>query len=79
MPRRRPPQPKYQAHQLIKLFPATFTSSEIAKRFRVDSQTVRRWRNPDTTFSSWEADRYAIKLGKHPSEIWVDWFDWYDR
>jgi lambda repressor-like predicted transcriptional regulator len=25
--------------------------------------------------NQWEADRYAIKIGKHPSEIWPDWFD----
>jgi len=75
MPRRRPPQPKYQAHQLIKLFPANTWASQIAQSFDVSPETIRRWRNPNTTFSSWEADRYAIKLGKHPSEIWADWFD----
>jgi len=23
----------------------------------------------------WEADRYAVAIGKHPSEIWADWFN----
>jgi transposase-like protein len=75
MPRRRPPQPKYPAHQLIQLFPADTWASQIAQSFDVSPETIRRWRNPRTTLTQWEADRYAIKLGKHPSEIWVNWFD----
>jgi hypothetical protein len=24
--------------------------------------------------TQWSADRYAVKLGMHPSEVWRDWF-----
>ncbi len=25
--------------------------------------------------TEWDADRYAVMMGKHPSELWNDWFD----
>jgi hypothetical protein len=57
---------------------ATFnnlTAAEVAVKFGVNRTTVIRWRNPKTTLNQWDADRYAIMLGKHPGEIWHDWFD----
>jgi hypothetical protein len=75
MKRQQQSQPRYPAHQLIKLFPANTWAAQIAETFNVNRSTVGRWNKPETTLTQWEADRYAIKLGKHPSEIWADWFD----
>ena len=75
MPRRRPPQPKYPAHQLIQLFPPDMWAHQIADACNVSRATVQRWRNPTTLLTQWQADRHAIQLGKHPSEIWANWFD----
>ena len=75
MPRRRKhPQPKYPAHQLLQHHTTT-SARQLAQLFHVHISTIQRWRNPHTTLNQWEADNYAIKLGKHPSEIWNNWFD----
>jgi hypothetical protein len=75
MPRRRiPPQPRFVAHRLLDQFPNN-SARQLAQIFNVHPGTIQRWRNPRTTLTQWEADRHAIRLGKHPSEIWSDWFD----
>ena len=78
MTRNRPrknPQPKYQPLKLVARFGKDVSASQLAVIFGVNRVTVQRWRNPRTTIDQWDADRYAIRLGKHPSEIWTDWFD----
>lgn len=78
MPRLKPgqkPQPKYQALKLLTQFGPDMSASKLAVIFKVNRVTVQRWRNPSTMLSQWDADRYAIRLGKHPSELWPDWFD----
>lgn len=47
----------------------------IAEVLGVDRASISRWRNADVNFDVWNADRYAVKLGKHPSQIWKDWYD----
>jgi len=77
MPRLKPgqrPQPKYQALQLVRLTPG-LSDTKTAILFGTHRSTVLRWRNPRTMLDQWEADRYAIAIGKHPSEIWPNWFD----
>jgi hypothetical protein len=37
--------------------------------------TVSRWRTENTQLTCWLADRYAIKAGYHPAQIWSDWLD----
>lgn len=77
MPKLKPgqkPQPKYQASKLLRLTPG-LSDTKAATIFGVNRSTVLRWRNPKTMLDQWDADHYAIKLGKHPSEIWPDWFD----
>jgi len=50
-------------------------NAQLATRLGVTRSTISRWRNPRTTISIWQADTFAVKIGKHPSEIWSDWFD----
>jgi hypothetical protein len=76
MPRkRRQARLKYHARPLIEQFHPHTSARQLAQLFQVHPGTIQRWRNPHTTLTQWEADRYAIRLGKHPSEIWADWFD----
>jgi len=77
MPRKRrkkTPQPKYQALQLARLT-GELSITKTAVIFGIHRSTVLRWRNPRTMLDQWEADRYAVAIGKHPSEIWADWFN----
>ena len=41
---------------------------------RVDRSTLHRVLNRDRLRSD-AADRIAVTLGRHPSELWPDWFD----
>ena len=78
MPRLKPgqrPQPKYQAKKLLEPYGENLWASRIATIFGVNRSTIQRWRNPRTMLDQWDADHYAIKIGKHPSEISSDWFD----
>jgi hypothetical protein len=77
MPRKRRKklaQPKYPAHQLVATY-SELSSMRIATIFGVNRVTAQRWRNPKTMLNQWEADRYAVRIGKHPSQIWPEWFD----
>jgi len=65
---------RYPTAPLLATF-ANLTAAEVAIQFGVDRGTIVRWRNPKATFNQWDADRYAIQIGKHPGEIWPDWFD----
>ena len=46
----------------------------MASALDTDRGTVYQWIQHDTQISEWAADRYAVKLGMHPSQLWDDWF-----
>ena len=48
--------------------------SVMASALETDRRTVYHWINSDIQISEWAADRYAVKLGMHPSQLWDDWF-----
>ena len=73
--RKKHPQPKYQALKLVAPYSKDISAAQLAEIFGVHRVTAQRWRNPTTMLDQWDADRYAVQLGKHPSEIWPDWFD----
>jgi hypothetical protein len=61
---------------LLNLFPGEGFDGIIASLCGVARTTVVRWRrNPNALIWEYDADRYAIAMGMHPSEIWLDWFD----
>ncbi len=48
----------------------------LAARLRVHPRQVYRWLAegvPDETSGRFNADRLAVELGHHPSEVWTDW------
>ena len=74
--RRRPtPRARYRALSLIETSGLNLNNGQLAELFRVTRSTIVRWSNPRCTLSEWDADRYAITIGKHPSQIWPEWFD----
>lgn len=66
---------RYSAKQLLKCFDESDWASTIAEHFNTSRAVVQRWRDRDINFDQWAADRYACAIGKHPAEIWADWFD----
>jgi hypothetical protein len=52
------------------------SNRQVHARFKIHWTTIQRWRTkPDTLIIEWDADKYAVMMGKHPSEVWDDWFD----
>jgi hypothetical protein len=64
----------FSAKELIKRFSDETSDVVIASALNTDRRTIRYWRSLDVQINQWSADRYAVKLGMHPSEVWADWF-----
>jgi hypothetical protein len=65
----------YPASALLKEFPDDMWASTIGERLGVGRAAIQTWREGKTYLDQWRADKYACLLGKHPSEIWSNWFD----
>jgi hypothetical protein len=66
----------YPARKLVELWPPNTTASLLAEVFGVTRTTIQRWKyDIDAALTIWQADKYAIKIGMHPQEIWTDWYD----
>lgn len=72
--------PKYRRYPVAPLLKALgdMTGNQVKQTLGVHQTTFVGWqKKPDIGIVEWDADRYAVALGKHPSEIWDDWFDIY--
>lgn len=58
------------AANLIERFPTEMTDLAIAEILGCGRSKVRQMRQPHNTIRWFDADRYAIRLGVHPIEIW---------
>jgi hypothetical protein len=65
---------RYPAERLLAEF-ADLSAAQVAGRFGVHRSVINRWRQPGAMMNQWDADRYAVMLGKHPGEVWPEWFD----
>jgi hypothetical protein len=65
----------YPASALLEQFDEDTWASTIAEHLGVGRHAVQTWREGKTCLDQWAADRYACAIGKHPSEIWPEWFD----
>ena len=65
---------KYLATEIIKTFGPAANHTNIAEILDIGRSTIYKWIDRQIRFNVYEADRYAIKLGLHPCEIWDDWF-----
>lgn len=64
----------FPAKELVRKFDNNASVITIALALETKRSTVYKWFQNDTMISQWAADRYAVKLGLHPSEVWADWF-----
>ena len=44
-----------------------------ARRLGTSPRQVHRWRKEGVPWLF--ADKLAVRIGLHPCEVWVDWFD----
>jgi len=64
----------FPASELVKKFDPNTSVITIAQALETKRSTVYKWFQNDTMITQWAADRYAVRLGLHPSAIWDDWF-----
>lgn len=50
------------------------SDAEIAARTGVERTAVWKWRHGGMLRAT-TADRVAVRLGRHPAELWPEWFD----
>lgn len=65
----------FPATALLDQFEEGTWANHIGEQLGIGRSNIQRWREGKTFFDPYTADRYAIKLGKHPSQIWPNWFD----
>jgi hypothetical protein len=74
-PRRKPIRWCLPAKALLDQFEEGTWANIIAERLGTSRANIQRWREGTTNFDPYTADKYAIRLGKHPCQIWPEWFD----
>jgi len=47
----------------------------LADALGASRSTIHKWATYNKQISLWAADRYSVKIGCHPSELWHDWYD----
>jgi transcriptional regulator with XRE-family HTH domain len=65
----------FPAAALLESFGEGEWASNIGAVLGVSRTRVQQWRKGTTNLDPYTADKLAIKLGKHPSQIWTNWFD----
>ena len=65
----------FMAKDLLTFFDSETEVTVMAEMLETCRYTLYKWMQNDVMISEWAADRYAIKMGVHPSEVWSDWFE----
>lgn len=66
---------RYPARNLLQKLPPSVT--QAADTIGVRHATIIKWRDQNTMLTCWMADKYALRLGYHPAQLWPDWTDIY--
>lgn len=65
---------------LLRRFGPEMDTVALAERLGTDRTAVYRWLGGGIHWDPWQADRYAIRLGMHPAEVWgQQWWDECER
>ena len=68
-------QSRYLAANLLNTFTPGTNDTDMASMLGVSRSCVVQWRTRRTEICEYRADKYAIKLGFHPFEVWNNWLD----
>ena len=64
----------FAAAKLIESFNPETSHISIGEAFGLSRSTIYKWEQRKIMLSAWQADKYAVRLGLHPCEVWHDWF-----
>jgi len=62
------PEPRWPIQPL-----AALIAGSVKETFGIDAETLRRYRTHGIPESV--ADRWAVRLGRHPAEVWPGWIE----
>ena len=65
----------FPTNNLLNHFPPNTSLRQIAHQIGASPETIQTWQTQPRNLDTHQADRYATRLGKHPSQIWPNWFD----
>jgi DNA-binding XRE family transcriptional regulator len=65
----------FPAAEILKMWSPETLAPVIAEILGVNKSSIFRWETEKTMLDVWQADKYAVRLGLHPSQIWTDWYD----
>jgi len=65
---------QFPAKEIMSMFSPDTSTQRIAEMVGADWHTVMKWKAGDIHINQWFADKYAVRIGLHPSAIWNDWF-----
>lgn len=64
--------PRFAYSSLLRFLPPGCSAALQAEVFGVCRRSI--WRYFHTGLDEWKADRFACRIGVHPSLIWSDWW-----
>lgn len=66
---------RFPAINLINKYDPTLDDATLGEIFGIARQGICRWRLENVCLSAYQADKYAIRVGWHPSSVWDDWWE----
>lgn len=65
---------QFPAENLLRFFNEETDNRTKASALGVSPHIVWTWEANNIQINQWYADKYAVRLGLHPSAVWDDWF-----
>lgn len=65
---------QFPAEKLLTMFSDDTDNRAKASALGVSPHIVWTWEAQKIQINQWYADKYAVRLGLHPSAVWDDWF-----
>lgn len=66
---------QFPAKNLLRFFSDGTEGRTKASALGVSPHVVWQWEEKNININQWYADKYAVRIGLHPSAVWDDWFE----
>ena len=66
---------QFPAKNLLRFFNSETDDRTKASALGVNPHVVWQWEERNIKINQWYADKYAVRIGLHPSAVWDDWFE----
>jgi hypothetical protein len=66
---------QFPAKNLLRFFSDGTEDRTKASALGISPHVVWQWQENNININQWYADKYAVRIGLHPSAVWDDWFE----